>query len=145
MVWFKITFTSVNIISDFSAELSNEDVQLLLNCCGNFVPDSSRRLRDEVCQRIFIDLIKNNKLTLDTYHTYIKVCTENSVKLDIREFLSSLKDEPTQQTYKLLMKNVCEKGDIRQAIELLEIMKKNFINADEDIFNDLVLVHMITG
>lgn len=78
-------------------------------------------------------------------HTYIKICTENNVVLNCKEFLSQVKCEPNQKTYKLLLENVCEKADIIQALELFEVMKVKGISVNEEMFNNLVLAHTIQG
>ncbi|XP_018577646.1 leucine-rich PPR motif-containing protein, mitochondrial [Anoplophora glabripennis] len=135
-----------NILNNIKFDsLSSEDARLLFTCCGNSVADSSKQARDKICQEIYKNLLDCNKLDLNISHTYIEICTENSVVLNCKEFLSQVKFEPNQKTYKLLLDNVCQKADIVQALELLETMKIKGISVNEEIFNDLVLAHTIQG
>nr|CAI5838256.1 unnamed protein product [Callosobruchus analis] len=123
--------------------ISQEEAILLLNCCGNSVVDSSSDARDSVCQDIYKNLLKHNKLDLSVYNKYIEICTENGTLLNTKSFLESIKINPDQETIKLLLKNSCEKGNTSQAFDLLELMKENSFPLDEDIFSYLILAHTI--
>lgn len=125
--------------------LSAEDARLLFTCCGSSIADSSKQARNKICQEMYEKLLDCKKLDLDTCHTYIEVCTENAIVLNCKQFLSQLQLEPNQETYKLLLDNVCEKADIGQALELLEMMKVMNISINEEMFNNLVLAHTIQG
>lgn len=118
---------------------------MLFTCCGRSVTDSSKQARDNICQEIYKRLLDCNKLDLDTCHTYIEVCTENTVILNCKQLVSQLKCEPNQRTYKLLLDNICEMADIGQAVELLQTMKIMGISINEEMFNSLVLAHTIRG
>nr|CAH7746771.1 unnamed protein product [Callosobruchus chinensis] len=134
--------TNVFHTVDFE-NISREDAILLLNCCGNSVVDSSLEARDRVCQDIYKNLLKHNKLDLSVYNKYIEICTENGTLLNAKEFLESIKCRPSQDTIKLLFRNICEKGSTSQAFHLLELMKEYSFPVDEDIFSYLILAHVI--
>nr|CAI5838257.1 unnamed protein product [Callosobruchus analis] len=134
--------TNVFHTVDFE-NISQEEAILLLNCCGNSVVDSSSDARDSVCQDIYKNLLKHNKLDLSVYNKYIEICTENGTLLNTKSFLESIKINPDQETIKLLLKNSCEKGNTSQAFDLLELMKENSFPLDEDIFSYLILAHTI--
>ncbi|KAJ8921642.1 hypothetical protein NQ315_010551 [Exocentrus adspersus] len=135
-----------NILNNIKFDnISSTDAKLLLTCCGSSVVDSSKQMRDRVCQDIYKNLLKYNKLDIDVCHAYVETCTENSTILNCKELLSGIKFEPNQTTYKLLLDNVCENGDVRQALMLLELMKAEGIHANEEVFNKLVLAHTICG
>lgn len=113
--------------------------------CGDNIINASRGLRNELCQKIYKGLLEHNKLNLNILHTYIKVCTENGFKLDIHEVLSHIKDKQIEETYKLLLRNVCENGDLEEVIKILNEMKNASVPNDEYVFNNLILAHSITG
>lgn len=87
----------------------------------------------------------NCKFNSAVYHTYVQVCTENRIVLNCSDFLASMKCKPDESTYKLLLQNVCENGDLEQAFGVLNLMKENMFALDEQVFNELVLVHTING
>lgn len=85
------------------------------------------------------------KYTVILYNTYIEMCTENNFVLDCSNFLSLMKCEPNQDTYMLLLANVCEKGDLDQASALLTVMKNKKVPIDTKIFDCLVLGNTVNG
>lgn len=126
-------------------DTSDDKIILLLKCCGKYVPNENIATRNLLCQRIFNELNKIQKFSLEIYHTYIQICTENNVELDHLQFLQQMLSPATEQTYKLLMKNACENGDISKAITLLNTMKDKEISLGEEDFNSLVQAHSIVG
>ncbi|XP_072390248.1 leucine-rich PPR motif-containing protein, mitochondrial [Diabrotica undecimpunctata] len=125
--------------------ISNDEGQVLLQCCGSLAINSSQQERNKLCQNIYGNLAKHNKLDVDVYNTYIEICTQNRTLINFKQFLENLKCELHKRTYMLLFQNVCECGDISQAFLLLEMMKSENIPVDEEIFNNLVLVHTLNG
>lgn len=79
------------------------------------------------------------------YNILIQICTENFIPINYSQFLTTMKCEPDNETYKCLLENACEKGDVQQAFSVLSIMKDENITIDEEIFNLLVLGHTIHG
>lgn len=116
---------------------------LLLQCCGKLVPNKSLDYRIQLCEKMF-NKFKLLNLNAEDYNTYIQVNTENEVLIDCNSFLKTMKCEPNEETYKLLLENVCEKGDTDQAYEILSKIKGNRYKMDEQVFNNLVLCHTIT-
>lgn len=132
-------------MSSFPANISNEKAEQLLTKCGDNIIDASKTSRNELCQGIYKNLLKHDKVDLNILHAYINVCVENGIKLDIKEFLTNIKYKATGETYKLLLRNVSETGDIDEVFKILELMKIESIPINEAIFNDLVLAHSISG
>ncbi|XP_056647094.1 leucine-rich PPR motif-containing protein, mitochondrial [Diorhabda sublineata] len=125
--------------------ITSDEGHLLLLACGASTFKSSQNERNIVCQNLYANLEKYNKLDLRIYNSYIKICTENRTLINCETFLDNLKCEPSQETLKLLFQNVCESGDVNQAFNILELMKNKAIAIDESVFNDLVLVHTLNG
>ena len=53
--------------------------------------------------------------------------------------------EPNEATYHLLLACVCESGDIKQATEIVSMMKTKGFPASEPVFTALVLGHARAG
>lgn len=85
----------------------------------------------------------NEKMSLDHYHTYILLCTENEVLLDHQNFLNKMQCEASLETYKLLLENACNLNNLEQAFSILEEMKNKDYSVDERVFNALVLLHTL--
>lgn len=89
-------------------------------------------------------MLTANKVDRDILHQYINICTENGVKVQ-KATLNNVHVEFNDETYKLLLKNMCEIGDIKEVLLVLDIMKQLAIPIDENVFNNLVLAHTISG
>lgn len=125
--------------------ISTEDAEQLLSKCGNTITDATKTSKNELCQKMFKNLLDNDKVNVNIVHAYITVCIENNVKLNIQEVLRNIKCEKTNETYKLLLKNVCERGNLEEALQILDIMKLESVPLDEFVFNNLVLVYASSG
>ncbi|CAH1173550.1 unnamed protein product [Phaedon cochleariae] len=131
-----------NILGRINFEkLTVEESSFLLQCCGEFTADTTKKERDKISKMIFKGLQKCDKLNTDIYQTYINVCTDNRVPINTKELLNDVKCKPDQQLYKCLLENLCQNGNIEEAYNLLELMKNEGFFADEDIFNSLALAH----
>lgn len=126
-------------------DISTDDAEQLLNKCGDNIIGATKISKNELCQKIFKNLIDHDKVNFNIVHAYINVCTENNVRLNIQEVLQNIKCKITKETYKLLLKNVCERGDIDQALQILDMMKLESVPLDEFIFNNLVMAHSASG
>ncbi|KAG5894067.1 hypothetical protein JTB14_003926 [Gonioctena quinquepunctata] len=142
---FQLTLLTNTLNSVNFNDISREDGKLLLASCGNSTADSSRESRNEMCQKIYHNLSKHDKLDFSIYHSYIRICTENGVCLNSKDFLSSLKHKPDELIYKLLLENICESGKVGEAFILLEVIKSEGYSVDEDVFASLLLAHTIEG
>lgn len=118
---------------------------MLLKCCGADVPDSSCENRHNICRNVFKGLEKANNLNINIYNCYIKICNENNVYIHYNDFLSTLKCQPDQETYKLLIENVCQLGKATDAFVILEIMKNQNHPIDIEVFNNLAMANSIQG
>ncbi|XP_066248718.1 leucine-rich PPR motif-containing protein, mitochondrial isoform X2 [Euwallacea similis] len=123
-------------------KLKNQDAEILLKLCGSLVADSSRKQRNEVCQDIFQQLQKANNINADILNRYIKTCTENNVFAFNEQLFEG---ELNENTYSLLLENVCHLGKIEQALGILESMKNKDFALDSSNISSLVLVHTING
>lgn len=132
-------------LSFFTAHISNEEAERILTMCGNNMVNASNTSRNEICQRVYKNLLEHGKVDMNILQAYINVCTENDVKLNIKEVLTNTKFKITEGTYKLMLKNVSERGDIEEATRILEMMKLDSVPIDEYVFNNLVLAHAIAG
>ncbi|XP_076250626.1 leucine-rich PPR motif-containing protein, mitochondrial-like isoform X2 [Rhynchophorus ferrugineus] len=136
--------TSIFHTIDFT-KLTSDEALLLLKCCGADVPDSSCETRHSICQNLFNGLKNANNLNIDLYNCYIRICNENNTHINYNEFLSTLKCLPDQETYKLLIENSCQLGKAEDAFIILDIMKKQNLPIDIEIFNNLALANSIHG
>ncbi|KRT83860.1 hypothetical protein AMK59_4441 [Oryctes borbonicus] len=128
---------------DNIGNLNQESRISLLQCCGKLLSNKSLDFRIKLCNLIFDKFDTMNFLSIEEYNTYIKVCTENEYSLDAAKFLSLMKCKPTEETLKLLLENVCEKGDVNRAYEILSKIKELNFTADERVFNAILLSHTI--
>lgn len=112
--------------------------------CGEHVSDS-KYSKSELLEKVFENLLKHKKVNLKILHSYINICTKNNIKLNTTEFFQNTKFQGTTETYKILLKNVCEKGDIGEALKILTIMKTQSVSLDEFVFNNLILAHSMSG
>lgn len=122
--------------------METNDATLLFKVCGSAVKDSPRDQRNEICQDLFKQLQVCNKLNANILNSYIKTCTENNVCVYHPDLLKS---ELEPDTYKLLLENVCEQGEIENAFVVLEAMKRRNITLDSDCISSLILGHTING
>lgn len=127
------------------ADVSNEQAKQFWVMYGETILGASKSVRNALCQETYRNLLKHDKVNLEILHIYINICTENSIELNVKEVLESIKFKITADTYKILLKNVCEKGNVTEASIILELMKKESITIDEFVFNNLVLAHSISG
>lgn len=67
------------------------------------------------------------------------------MKLSYKNFLDHMSCEPNEETYHLLLKCVCEHGDINQAVDIVNIMKKKGLPANEPVFSALIYGYLKTG
>lgn len=124
--------------------LTKEAVALFMQCCGKisvYEPPSSRIT---MLNKLW-GLLEANKFQFDVelYNVYIAVYTENRIHIDCDSFLAKMQCVPNHQAYKLLLQNVCERGDLDQAFFLLSLMKEKGFTVDEETFNCLVLGHTV--
>lgn len=127
----------------FSDDLSIDETIILLNYTGALLPNYSKDKRDELCQLIYSKAVASKASNIDIHNTFIKTCTENGKPVHAKILLSI--ENPNQDTYKSLLENSCELGRINEAVNILEIMKQKQVPVDEDVFNNLLLVHIING
>ncbi|XP_025829020.1 leucine-rich PPR motif-containing protein, mitochondrial [Agrilus planipennis] len=130
------------VLNSNLAHLSEEDADLLLQCCGHLLPDQIPEVRAALCDHVKENLTKTG--VPFNYHLYISVCTENQHLIQYENLLGEV-DKADVKLYKLILENVCTAGDTFKAINVLEEMKKQNMPADEDTFNSLVLAHAING
>ncbi|XP_050312939.1 leucine-rich PPR motif-containing protein, mitochondrial [Anthonomus grandis grandis] len=123
--------------------LKSEDAELLLKCCGSLIPDSSRIQRNALCQEVFNGLKQADNLNTGIINRYIKTCTENNCPITDKEFV--LKSQPNYDTYKLLLENVSQFGNVQEVLTLLEVMKTKEISLGSEMVNSLILAHTING
>lgn len=123
-------------------EFTNEQVTLYLLCCGKISVYENPSNRIATLHKLW-DLLETNKFIFDVehYNVYIKVYTENKIHIDCESFLSKMKCKPNHETFKLLLRNVCEKGDLDQMFYVLSLIKDKGYSMDEETFNCLVLGH----
>lgn len=143
----RVTFSTVNkFIKDKldSTEFTKEQVTLFLQCCGKISVYETPSTRTATLNTLW-QLLETNKyhFNLEHYNIYIQMCTENRTGIDCDSFLAKMQCEPSHETYKLLLQNVCEIGDLDRAFFLLSLMKEKGYSVDEDTFNCLVLGHTI--
>ncbi|CAH0552880.1 unnamed protein product [Brassicogethes aeneus] len=124
---------------------SPDEIILLFECAGKLAYNYSKEERDDLCQKLVKYLPKFNKLDINIYHKYLEICTENRSLVNPKQFLNNLRCEPNSETYKLLLRNVCEFGDLETSIIILETMKEKQIPIDEEVFANLVLVYILKG
>lgn len=143
----QVTFTSLlKILEKFSEgqQLPQEQVILFLQCCGNLSIYQSPHQKSAALHKLWKLLEKNGfQFSIEHYKIYIQVCTENAVIIECNEFLSTMKCEAHLDIYKLLLQNVCEKGDLEQAFFLLSLMKDKRHAVDEETFSYLMLAESI--
>ncbi|XP_060524412.1 leucine-rich PPR motif-containing protein, mitochondrial [Cylas formicarius] len=113
--------------------------------CKKAFLKSSLAERKQISSQVCKKLLEWSNPNLDIVHAYLKLCNKNFIPLNYRLFLASLHLDPHVETYKLLFENVCEHGSLEEALTLLELMKTKQVPIVEDIFNNLVLVHTISG
>uniref|UniRef100_A0A1Y1KWA2 Pentacotripeptide-repeat region of PRORP domain-containing protein n=6 Tax=Photinus pyralis TaxID=7054 RepID=A0A1Y1KWA2_PHOPY len=116
-----------------------------MKCCGPLVVDHTPKARQLLCVAIFAKLKSLNLVDVQHYNTYLQVSIENKMRINYTEFLEQMSCEPNEQTFRLLLKAVCEVGDIQQAFKIVTAMKENKFLANEELFNVLVLAHAIRG
>ncbi|KAJ9588803.1 hypothetical protein L9F63_017914, partial [Diploptera punctata] len=137
------------IIEDAKREgisLQNYTVALL-RCCGELMPDEPPAVRVNLGHKIW-NLLKEQGVQLKVHHynALARCYMENGHTVSVRKFLEDMyKVEPTEATYLWLLGCVCEVGDIKQATEVVSIMKEKGYSASEFIFNNLVLGHARAG
>lgn len=124
--------------------LTKEQVTLFMQCCGKISVYETPTNRIAMLNKLW-GLLEANKFVFDVehYNVYIQVYTENKILIDCEGLLGKMQCSPTHHTYKLLLQNVCEKGDLDQVFYLLGLMKTKGFTVDEETFNCLVLGHTI--
>lgn len=126
------------------SELTEEQVMLFIQCCGKISIYESPKNRVIVLNQLWAELETNKFLfNVQHYNAYIQVYTENRIHMNCDSFLARMKCAPNHVTYKLLLQNVCEKGDLDQVFFLLSLIKGKGYTVDEEIFNCLVLGHTV--
>lgn len=127
-------------------DLNEESYLLLLQCCGNVIPDELPSTRISLAQQAWATLLsKKVTLTVDYYNTLLQCHVENQIAVSHKDFLAKMKCEPNEQTYDLLLKCACENGDIEQALDIINIMKEKGLAANEPVFSSLILCHLRCG
>lgn len=128
----------------FSPEFTKEQVTLFLQCCGKKSVYEAPNNRIAMLNNLW-SLLQNNKYEFDVkhYNVFIEVYTENRILVNSKNFLENMQCQPNDDTYKLLLRNVCEKGDFDQMLFLLNIIKEKEYTIDENTFNCLVLGHTV--
>lgn len=143
----RVTFSSLSRLiknEPDSSTFTEEQVTLFLKCCGKFSIYATPENRMEMLNTLWSLLETNGfKFNIEHYNTFIQMCTENRIRIDCDNFLAKMQTEPQHETYKLLLQNVCERGDVDQSFSLLSLMKEKGYIADEETFNFLVLAHTI--
>lgn len=142
-----VTFSTLSkLIKDKpdSTEITEEQVTLFLQCCGKISIYETPSTRTATLNTLW-NMLETNKYQFNKEHydVYIQTCTENRTGIDCDNFLAKMQCEPSHETYKLLLQNVCEKGDLDRAFFLLSLMKEKGYSVDEDTFSCLVLGHSI--
>ncbi|GJQ88511.1 hypothetical protein Trydic_g15429 [Trypoxylus dichotomus] len=142
----KLTTSDIDTLAIDNIDNSKQENRIsLLQCCGKLLSNKSLDFRRKLCNIIFEKFDTMNFLGIEEYNTYIKICTENECIIDTTQFLSMMKSKPTEETYKLLLENVCEKGDMNQAYDILSKMKEANFVADERVFNAIIFGHTLTS
>lgn len=122
---------------------SREVIELIKKCgrLNSSIP-SSKRL--QALNDLWKEL-EHKKFSFgpEHYNAYIQACTENDYKLHCMSFISTMKCECDPYTYKRLLENVCEHGDVEQSFTILNLIKDKKISIDKDDFDCLVLCHTI--
>lgn len=124
--------------------LTKEQATLFLQCCGKISVYETPANRIAMLNKLW-GLLEANKFAFDVdhYNVYVQVYTENKILIDCEGFLAKMQCGPTHHTYKLLLQNVCERGDLDQVFFLLGLMKEKGFTVDEETFNCLVLGHTV--
>ncbi|KAK4881374.1 hypothetical protein RN001_004693 [Aquatica leii] len=134
------------VLEQYDEELVKNNCGLLvLQCCGTLLADQTPANRQALCEQVWTKLKELKLLNVSYYNTYIQICIENNTYLSYKEFLNDMKCEANEDTYKLLLRCVCEFGDTHKAVEILSIMKEKLFVVDEHVFTSLVLGHAIKG
>lgn len=123
------------------------DVVALLGCCGKLMPDQLSVIRVDLAHKIW-NLLKEQgvELQVNYYNALLKCYMENGHAVSVNKFLAEMHNvQPDEMTYLLLLGCACEVGDIKQATEIVSIMKDKGYPARELIFNHLVLGHARAG
>lgn len=141
-----VTFSTIRkfITNQFEPELTKQQVMLFLKCCGKISINEKPETRMAMLSALW-DLLKAKKyqFDIDHYNLYVKVSTENRICIDCDNFLAQMQSEPSHDTYKLLLENVGERGDLDQCSFLLNLMNEKGYTVDEESFGFLVLGHTI--
>ncbi|KAK5650801.1 hypothetical protein RI129_001830 [Pyrocoelia pectoralis] len=131
------------VLKEANHEVLKTHGMLLMKCCGALVVDETSQTRQALCGQIFSKMKSLNIVEIEHYNTYLQVSIENKINIDYIKFLEGMSCEANEVTYKLLLKAVCEVGDIQQAFKIVTAMKENQFLANEELFNVLVLAHSI--
>lgn len=119
---------------------------LLLKCSGNITANETPQKRAILCDKIWQSLIESQvPIDIIYYNTYIKVCTENKIALDFKIFLAKMNEEPTPETYHLLLENAVHGKSASNTLDILETMKAANFPVSERVFNALTLNHGVIG
>lgn len=119
---------------------------LLLKCSGNITANQTPQERAILCDKIWQSLTESQvPIDILYYNTYIKVCTENKIALDFKKFLVEMNEEPTPETYYLLLENAAHGKSASNTLGILETMKAANVPVSERVFNALILNHGVIG
>nr|CAD7435269.1 unnamed protein product [Timema monikensis] len=127
-----------HILQDILVQgLNTGDTQpgvLLVQCCGDLIPDMKPSDRLNLVHQVWETLEKLGE----------SMFWSRPVSLD--QFLSNMVGaQPNEETYHLLLKCVCEVGDIETATKVISVMKEKGFPASEPVFNTLILGHARSG
>ena len=114
---------------------------LLLNFCGTNVPDKTLSYKRQLCEEVWEKLKSFGDVGTKEYKTYLKICTENELKIDVDKFIESVDVTTTGDIFTCLLANVCTFGDVAQAEIILNKMASEHIPVDVDVYNILILGH----
>nr|CAD7571092.1 unnamed protein product [Timema californicum] len=140
-----------HILQDILVQgLNNGDTQpgvLLVQCCGDLIPDMKPSDRLDLVHQVWETLEKLGvNFSIAHYNALLRCYAENSCPVSLDQFLSNMVGvQPNEETYHLLLKCVCEVGDIEAATKVISIMKEKGFPASEPVFNTLILGHARTG
>ncbi|XP_067001344.2 leucine-rich PPR motif-containing protein, mitochondrial [Anabrus simplex] len=126
----------------------NQEVEiLLLQCCGNLLPDEHPTNRVNLVHEVWKILEGlGASFSVQHYNMLLRSYVENGHKISVAEFLTKMRNvKPNDDTYQLLLAAVCGAGDIAQAINVISRMKSEGFPASEAVFNSLVLGHARAG
>lgn len=123
-----------------SNTISESELIFLLKCSGNLLLDKDMSTRAEIFEKIWSLAFKNKTFNHNHVQIMLEIYQQNKVDIpDAENFLRILPFAADIDLYENLLYTLCENGNVKEAIKVVEIIKKQQLRLTAKCYNALIL------